>query len=59
VEGETVRKLTGKIRSLFPEEMLIGLMSQLVRELPYQAFCLAALIILEPPSERVFEEAFY
>jgi hypothetical protein len=33
-------------------------MNQLARELPSHALCLAALIILEPPSERAFEEAF-
>jgi hypothetical protein len=33
-------------------------MSQLVRELPSHVLCLAALIILEPRSERAFEEAF-
>jgi hypothetical protein len=58
VEGAEVRKLTGKLRSLVPEEMLIGLMSQLTRQLPSHALCLAALIILEPCSERAFEEAF-
>jgi hypothetical protein len=58
VEGETARRLTGKLRSLVPEEMLIGLMDQLVRELPSNALFLAALIILEPLSERAFEEAF-
>jgi hypothetical protein len=58
VEGETVKKLVGKLRGLVPEEMLIGLMSQLARHLPSHALCLAALIILEPRSERAFEEAF-
>jgi hypothetical protein len=58
VEGETLRKLTGKLRSLVPEEMFIGLMSQLARQLPSHALCLAAQIILEPRSERVLEEAF-
>jgi hypothetical protein len=58
VEGETVKKLLGKLRGLVPEEMLIGLMSQLARQLPSHAFCLAALIILQPSSERALEEAF-
>jgi hypothetical protein len=58
VEGETVRRFTGKLRSLVPEEMLIGLMSQLARQLTSHALCLAALIILEPRSERALEEAF-
>jgi hypothetical protein len=35
--------------------MLISLMSQLVRQFPYHALCLAALIILEPPSERLLK----
>jgi hypothetical protein len=58
VEGEAVKKLLGKLRSLVPEEMLIGLMSQMARQLPSIALCLAALIILEPRSERALEEAF-
>jgi hypothetical protein len=58
VEGETVKKLLGKLRGLVPEEMLIGLMSQLATQLPSHALCLAALIILEPRSERALEEAF-
>jgi hypothetical protein len=58
VEGETVRKLIGKPRGLAPEEMLLSLMNQTTRELPSHALCLAALIILEPRSERAFEEAF-
>jgi hypothetical protein len=55
VERETLRKLTGKLRSLVPEEMLFGLMSQLA---PSHALCLAALIIQEPRSEKALEEAF-
>jgi hypothetical protein len=58
VEGETVKKLLGKLRGLVPEEMLLSLMSQLARELPSHAFCVAALIILQPSSERALEEAF-
>jgi hypothetical protein len=58
VEGETMRKLYGKLRGLVPEQMLYGLMNQLARKLPSHALCLAALIILEPRSERAFEEAF-
>jgi chromosome segregation ATPase len=58
LEGETLRKLTGKLRSLVPEEILIGLLSQLARQLPSHALCLAAQIILEPHSERALEEAF-
>jgi hypothetical protein len=46
VEGETVRKLTGKMWSLVPEEMLFALMNQTARELPSHALCLSALIIL-------------
>jgi hypothetical protein len=33
-------------------------MSQLARELPSHAFCVAALIILQQSSERTLEEAF-
>jgi hypothetical protein len=58
VEGETLRKLFGKLRGLVTEEMLFGLINQLARELPFHALCLAALILLEPRSERAFEEAF-
>jgi hypothetical protein len=58
VEGETVRKLTGKMWSLVPEQMLFGLMDQTARELPSHALYLSALIILETRSERAFEEAF-
>jgi hypothetical protein len=58
VEGETVKKLLGKLRGLVPEEMLLSLMSQLARQLPSHALCLAALIILKPHSERALEEAF-
>jgi hypothetical protein len=58
VEGETVKKILGMLRGLFPEEMLLSLMSQLARELPSHAFCLAALIILQPSNERALEEAF-
>jgi hypothetical protein len=58
VEGETVKKLLGNLRGLVPEEMLLSLMSQLARELPSHAFCVAALIILQPSSERALEEAF-
>jgi hypothetical protein len=46
VEGETVKRLLGKLRGLVPEEMLLSLMSQLARELPSHALCLAALILL-------------
>jgi hypothetical protein len=58
VEGETVKNLLGKLRGLVPEEMLLSLLRQLARELPSHAFCLAALIILQPSSERALEEAF-
>jgi hypothetical protein len=58
VEGETVKQLLGKLRGLVPEEMLLSLMSQLARELPSHAFCLAALIILQPRSEIALEKAF-
>jgi hypothetical protein len=58
VEGETVRKLTGKMWSLVPEEQLFGLMNQTARERPSHALYLSALIILETRSERAFEEAF-
>jgi hypothetical protein len=58
VEGRTARKLIGKLKGLVPEEMLISLMNQLARELPSHALCLAALIIIEPNSERTFEKAF-
>jgi hypothetical protein len=58
VEGQTLRKLIGKLRVFVPEEMLLSLMNQSARELPSQALCLAALIILEPRSERTLGEAF-
>jgi hypothetical protein len=58
VEGKTVKRLLGKLRGLVPEEMLLSLMSQLARELPFHAFCLAALIILQPSSERALGEVF-
>jgi hypothetical protein len=58
VERETVRRLTGKLWSLVPEDMLFGLINQLASEFPYHALCLAALIILKTRSERAFEEAF-
>jgi hypothetical protein len=58
VEGETVKRLLRKLRGLVPEDMLLSLMSQLVRELPSHAFCLAALIILQPRSEIALEKAF-
>jgi hypothetical protein len=58
VEGKTVKRLLGKLRGLVPEEMLLSLMSQLARELPSHAFCLAALIILQPSSERALGEVF-
>jgi hypothetical protein len=57
VEKKTARKLLEKLRDLVPEEIL-DLMNQLAKELHSHALCLAALIILEPPSERAFEEAF-
>jgi hypothetical protein len=56
VGGNTVRELIRKLRGLVPDEMLLSLMNQ--RELPSHALTLAALIILEPRSERAFEEAF-
>jgi hypothetical protein len=58
VEGEAVGKLIGKLRGLVPEEMLLSLMIQTAKELPSHSLNLAALIILEPRSERAFEEAF-
>jgi hypothetical protein len=58
LEGETVKRLLGKLRDLVPEDMLLSLMSQLARELPSHAFCLAALIILQPSSETALGEAF-
>jgi hypothetical protein len=58
VEGETVRKLIGKLKNLVQEEMLLSLMNQTARELPSHALYLSALIILETRSKRAFEEAF-
>jgi hypothetical protein len=58
VEGETLRKLSGKLRGLVAEEMLLNLIKLLASELPSHALCLAALIILEPCSEGALEEAF-
>jgi hypothetical protein len=49
VKGAILRKLIGNLKGLIPEEMLFGLMSQL-------PLMLTALIILEPRSERAFEE---
>jgi hypothetical protein len=58
MEGEIVKKLLVKLRGLVPEEVFLSLMSRIARELPSHALCLAALIILEPRSERAFDEAF-
>jgi hypothetical protein len=58
VEGKTVKRLLGKLRGLVPVEMLLSLMSQLAKQFPSHAFCLAALIILQPSSERALGVAF-
>jgi hypothetical protein len=58
VEGEGVKELTRRLRDLVPVEYLLSLMNQTVRPLPYLALCLAELSLLEPLSERAFEQAF-
>jgi hypothetical protein len=57
VKGETVKRLIGKLRGKVSEAMLLILMNQLARELPFHGLCLATLIILEPRSERGLEDA--
>jgi hypothetical protein len=58
VGEETMTKLSDKLRCLVGEEDLITLMHRSTEELPTLALCLAKLFMLEPPSERAFEEAF-
>jgi hypothetical protein len=58
VEGEGVKELTERLRDLVSEEYLLALMNLTARHLPYQALCLAKLVMLHPLSERAFEEAF-
>jgi hypothetical protein len=58
VEGEGVKELTRKLRDLVPVEYLLSLMNQTAKPLPYLALCLAELSLLEPLSERAFEQAF-
>jgi hypothetical protein len=58
VDGEAMKKLTAKLKDLLPEQQLLILVNQIARELPSQALCLARMAMLEPQSERGFEEAF-
>jgi hypothetical protein len=58
VEGKGVKQLTQKLSDLMSEEYLLSLMNQTARPLPYQTLCLARLVVLQPLSERAFEEAF-
>jgi hypothetical protein len=58
VEGETMTKLSERLRHLVREEDLITLMHRSTAELPTLALCLAKLFMLEPRSEIAFEEAF-
>jgi hypothetical protein len=57
-EEETMAKLSDKLRHLVGEEELITLMHCSTAELPTLALCLTKLSMLEPLSERAFEEAF-
>jgi hypothetical protein len=57
-EEETMAKLSDKLRHLVGEEDLITLMHCSTAELPTLALCLTKLSMLEPLSERAFEEAF-
>jgi hypothetical protein len=56
VEEEGVKELTGKLGDLVSVEYLLSLMNHTLR--PYQALCLAKLVMLRPLMERAFEEAF-
>jgi hypothetical protein len=58
VEGETLAKLSDKLRHKVGEEDLITLMHRSTEELPTLALCLAKLFMLESLRERAFEEAF-
>jgi hypothetical protein len=58
VEGKGVKQLTQKLSDLVSGEYLLSLMNQTARQVPYQALCLARLVMLHPLSERAFEEAF-
>jgi hypothetical protein len=58
VGEETMTKLSDKLRRLVGEEDLITLMHRSTEELPTLALCLTKLFMLEPLSERAFEEAF-
>jgi hypothetical protein len=58
VGEETMTKLSDKLRRLVGEEDLITLMRRSTEEVPTLALCLAKLFMLEPLSERAFEEAF-
>jgi hypothetical protein len=51
-------KLSDKLRHLVGEEDLITLMHCSTAELPTLALCLTKLSMLQPLSERAFEEAF-
>jgi hypothetical protein len=57
VEGKRVKELSEKLSDLVLGEYLLSLMS-IQPTNPYQALCLARLAILNPQSERAFEEAF-
>jgi hypothetical protein len=58
VGEETMTKLSAKLKPLVGEEDLITLMHRSTESLPTLALCLAKLLMLEPLSERAFEEAF-
>jgi hypothetical protein len=58
VGEETMTKLSDKLKHLVGEEDLITWMRRSTEELPTLALCLAKLFMLEPLSERTFEEAF-
>jgi hypothetical protein len=50
-----VKELTEKLSELVSGEYLLSLMNQTARPLPYQALCLARLVMLHPLSEKAFE----
>jgi hypothetical protein len=57
-EEETMAKLSDKLRHLVGEEDLFTLMHCSTAELPTLALCLTKLSMLQPLSEKAFEEAF-
>jgi hypothetical protein len=58
LEGKGLKEFTEKVSDLVSGEYLLSLMNQTARQVPYQALCLARLVIMHPLSEKAFEEAF-